>query len=80
MSRMVFNPASFVINMAIGWFVMSFLQAAARAIIAGNREGLLVRFKSIAFFHDRPAAVLNVAIIAIIWIVTTGIWFAVRRK
>ncbi len=80
MSKIAFNPAGVLVNLAIGWFVMSFIHAAVRGFMAGNREGLVARFKSIAFFHDRPAAFLNVAIIVVIYVVTTGIWFAVRRK
>lgn len=80
MSRIAFNPAGILVNLAIGWCLMSFMQALVRGIGAGSQEGLVERFKSIALFHDRPAAFLNAAIMAAIWVVTTGIWFAVHRK
>jgi len=75
-----FNPVGFLVNLAIGRFSMSFMQATVRALLSGKRGEVLSRFKSIAFSHDRPAAALNVATIAAIWVVATAIWFAIRQK
>ena len=80
MSKISFNPVSFLLNLAIGWFFMSFLQASARVFFAGSKGDLIQRFKSIAFFHERPAAVINITIMLVIWIVATTIWYMVRQK
>lgn len=80
MPKFSFNLGSFIVNLTIGWFFMSFLQAAVSALRAGTRGGIIPRFKTIAFFHDRPAAILNIAIMAGIWIVTTTLWFALKRR
>lgn len=80
MPKILFNPVSFLLNMTIGWFFMSFLQASVRVVLSGNRGELIQRFKSIAFFHERPAAIINATIIVIIWIVATTIWYTVRQR
>lgn len=80
MPRIVFNPVSFAINLAIGWFFMSFLQSAARTLLRGKGGELIPRFKTIAFFHDKPAAILNIVLIVVIWVVTTSIWFKFHQK
>ena len=80
MPKIEFNPVSFLLNLVIGWFFISFLQSVARAAFMRNWNDILDRFKSIAFFRDRPAAIVNIAIIMVIWIVATSIWFATRPK
>ena len=80
MPKFSFNFGSFIVNLTIGWFFMSFLQAAFRALRAGARSDIIPRFKTIAFFHDKQAGLLNIAIMAGIWIVTTGLWFALKRR
>jgi len=80
MPKFSFNLGSFIINVAIGWFLMSFLQATVRALRAGVRGDIIPRFKTIAFFHDKPAGLLNIAIMAGIWSVTTTLYFALRRR
>lgn len=79
MSKMSFNPVNFLVSMTVGWFVMSFLHAAVRSLLAGSRGDLVARFKAIALLQDRPAALLNLALILGIGIVTGGLWFALRR-
>ena len=80
MPKFTFNPVNFAVNLAIGWFFMSFLQAAARTLLRGKGVELIPRFKTIAFFHDRPAAILNIALIVVIWVVTTSLWFKFHQK
>lgn len=80
MPKISFNPVSLLINLTIGWFFMSFLQASVRVFLAGSRGDLTQRFKSIAFFHERPAAIVNITIMLGIWIITTTIWYAVHQK
>ncbi len=80
MNKFNFNPISFALNIAIGWCIMSFLQAAARTLLKGSRGDLIPRFKTIAFFHDKPAAILNIVIMVTLWVVTTSIWFKFHQK
>ncbi|MCE1157686.1 MAG: hypothetical protein LWX23_11600 [Spirochaetia bacterium] len=80
MPKFNFNLGSFIVNLTIGWFLMSFIQAAVRALRSGARGDLIPRFKTIAFFHDKPAALLNIAIMAGIWIVTTSLYFTLKRR
>jgi len=69
-----FNPVGFAINLVIGWFFMSFLQSAFRSLVAGKWDALISRFQAIAFFHDGRAAIINIAIIVTIGIVTNILW------
>lgn len=69
-----FNPVGFAINLVIGWFFMSFLQSAFRSLLAGKWDDLVSRFQAIAFFHDGRAAIINIAIIVTIGIVTNILW------
>jgi len=80
MPNFIFNPVSELINLALGWFLMSYLQSLARAVLTGAKGVIVSRFNSIAFFHDKPAAILNIVIMATIWVVTHAIWFALHRK
>ncbi len=80
MPKIAFNPVSFAVNVAIGWFIMSFLQAAARVLLREKGSELIPRFKTIAFFHDKPAAILNIVLMVIIWVVTTSLWFKFHQK
>jgi len=80
MTKLNFSLGSLIVNLAIGWFLMSFMQAVVRSLRAGAGADIIPRFKTIAFFHDRPAAWLNIAIMAGIWIVTTSLYFALKRR
>ena len=80
MPKIAFNPVSFAINLTIGWFIVSFFQSAARTLLRGNPGELIPRFKTIAFFHDKPAAILNIVLIVVIWVATTSIWFRFHQK
>lgn len=80
MEKLSFNPASVAINLVIGWFFMSFLQSACRSLFAGNWQGLLSRFRTIAFFHDGRATAINIAAILIIGIVTITLWQLARHR
>ena len=80
MPKFTFNLGSFIVNVAIGWFFMSFMQAAVSALRTGARDDIIPRFKTIAFFHDKPAAMLNIVIMAGIWILTTTLYFALKRR
>jgi len=80
MPKFNFNLGSFVVNLTIGWFLMSIIQATVRALGTGVRGEIIPRFKTIAFFHDKPAGWLNIAIMAGIWIVTTTLYFTLKRR
>jgi len=75
-----FNPVGFAINLAIGWFFMSFLQSAFHSLLAGKWDGLVSRFQSIALFHDARAAIINVVIILVIGIVTNVLWYQAHQR
>jgi hypothetical protein len=79
MVKASFNPANFIVSIAVGWFVMSFLQSAVIALFSGGWDGLVPRFRSIAFFHDGRAVLINLAVIIAIGIVTTGLWSRFHR-
>lgn len=80
MGRWNFNPVNIAVSLGVGWLFMSFLQAAARSLFSGQREGLVSRFKAIAFFHDGRAVAINLAIIAAIGVVTTILWYQAQRR
>ncbi len=80
MPKIPFNPVSLLVNLTIGWFILSFLQASIRVLLSGARGDLIQRFKSIAFFHEAPAAIINVGIMLVIWIVAMTIWYMVRQR
>jgi hypothetical protein len=48
------NPIGGLINLAAGWFVMAFLQAAARCLIAGDSSEFGRREPASAFSASRP--------------------------
>ncbi|HUX38533.1 MAG TPA: hypothetical protein VMV44_11590 [Rectinemataceae bacterium] len=75
-----FNPLGFAINLAIGWFFISFLQSAFHSLVAGKWDALLSRFQAIALFHDARAAVINVVIILVIGIVTNILWSQAHQR
>lgn len=80
MSHATFNPVGVAINLVIGWFFMSFLQSAFRSLTAGKWDGLVARFKDIAFFHDGRAAAVNIAVILVIGIATNVLWSLAHRR
>lgn len=80
MGRWNFNPVNIAVSLGVGWLFMSFLQAAARSLFSGQREGLASRFKAIAFFHDGRAVAINLAIIAAIAIVANVLWYRVHHR
>ena len=75
-----FNPVGFAINLAIGWFFLSFLQSAFASLVAGKWDGLIPRFQDIAFFRDARATVINVVIILVIGIVTNILWYQAHQR
>jgi hypothetical protein len=80
MVKLSFNPVNFAVSLGVGWFVLSFLQSAVRSFSSGRWEGLVPRFKDIAFFHDGAAVVINLAVILVLWIVTAGLWYLAHQK
>jgi len=79
MATVNFNPVNFIVSMAVGWFFMSFLQSAFRSLVARNWDGLVSRFRTIAFFHDGTAALINILVIVAIGILTTSLWNLAHR-
>jgi hypothetical protein len=59
---------------------MSFLQSAFRSLAAGSWEGLGDRFRAIALFQDSRGSAINLVLIVVIGIVTSGLWFLARRR
>ena len=80
MREMSFNPVSFAINLAIGWLLLSFAQAAVRSLFDGKWDGLISRSQAIAFFHDGRATIINIAIIVTIGIVANVLWSQAHHR
>jgi hypothetical protein len=80
MDKLSFNPATLALNLVIGWFFMSFLQSLFRPLRSGDWVGLGSRFRSIAFFHDGGAAVINIAVILAIAVVANVLWQLARHR
>lgn len=71
---MKFNPVNFVIGLVVGWFFVSFLQAAAVALFTGSWSNLAGDFSRIAFFKDGKAIAINIVIIVVTGGIGTFIW------
>ncbi len=54
-----FNVISFLINLVVGWFLVSFLQSLVVSIATGGWADLLARFQGIALFRDGTGAMIN---------------------
>jgi hypothetical protein len=80
MYKVSFNPVNVAVSLVAGWFVMSFLQSAARSLFAGSWDSLVPRFKAIAFFHDGAAVAINFALIVVLGVAGTAIWAAAGKK
>jgi hypothetical protein len=76
---MKFNPVNALISLAVGWFLMAFLQAAARCLFAGDFSNLGRRFSDIGLFRDAGGVVVNLVAIVVLGAIGTAIWFARRR-
>ena len=70
MPKFNFNLGSFIVNLTIGWFLMR----------SGARGDVSPRFRTIACVHVNLAVRLNIAILAGIWIVTTSLYFTLKRR
>jgi len=73
---MRFNPANSLVSLLVGWFFISFLQAAARCLFAGDFTTLGRRFSDIGLFRDSGGVVVNIVAIAVIGAVAGAIWAA----
>jgi hypothetical protein len=76
---MKFNPVNSLIGLAVGWFVMAFLQAAVRSAFAGDLAGLFRRFQDIGLFRSAGGVAVNIVAIVVVGLAGTAIWFARRR-
>jgi hypothetical protein len=76
---MRFNPVNGLISLVTGWFLMAFLQAAARCLFAGDFSTLGRRFADIGLFRDSGGVVVNVVAIVVLGAIGTAVWFARRR-
>lgn len=80
MEKASLNLGSVIINLALGWFLMAALHVAARSLFGAGWAGFGQRFADIAFFRDRGAGLVNLAIMAGIWVLTTSLWFWFRGR
>lgn len=80
MNSSTFNPVSVLISLAVGWFVMAFLHALVASLFSAGTVELIPRFQAIAFFKDRRAAGLDIALIVVIGLVTNVLWFLAHRR
>lgn len=79
MPEIRFNPINFIISLAVGWFVVSFLQALVICIFSGGWENLIARFGAIALFQDGTGALVNAVIIVVSGGIGTALW-AIRQR
>jgi hypothetical protein len=79
MTSLNINPLGMIVNLIIGWFVISFLQAILRAILSSDGLGLWARFLDIALFRQGPAILINVIVIVVFGGIGTALWFMARK-
>ncbi len=79
MTRLGINPFGIAINLAIGWFVISFLQAVLRGIGSSSGSSLWTRFLAIALFRNGPAVLINLIAIAVLGGIGTVLWFLAKK-
>jgi hypothetical protein len=73
------NPIGMVVNLVIGWFVLSFLQAALRAIVSAGGPGLWAGFLDIALFRNGSAVLINLIAIIVLGGIGTVLWFLAKK-
>lgn len=79
MANLKINVASMAINVAIGWFVLSFLQALIRSLIAADVSTFWARFLAIALFKNGQGVVINAIVIIVFGGIGTTIWFLAKK-
>ena len=79
MTNLNINPIGIVVNLAIGWFVLSFLQAALRSILSSGVPGLWARFLDIALIRNGSGALINLIAIVVLGGIGTAVWFLVKK-
>ena len=79
MTSLNINPLNMVLNLVIGWFVMSFLQALLRAILSSDRLGIWARFLDIALFRNGSAVLINAIAMVVLGGIGTALWFMARK-
>jgi hypothetical protein len=79
MARAQFNIVSFLINLVIGWFLVSFLQAVVLKLLNGGWQDLLAHFRRIAFFQDGTAVLINIIVIVVCGGLGLGAWRFFKR-
>ena len=79
MSGLRINPLGIVVNLAIGWFVLSFLHAALRTIVTTSGPGLWASFLDIALFKNGSAALINLIAIVVLGGIGTTLWFLAKK-
>jgi hypothetical protein len=79
MTSISINPVGMIVNLAIGWFVISFLQAAGRALLSEGGPSLRARFLDIALFRYGPGVLINAIAIVVFGGIGTALWFMARK-
>lgn len=74
------NPINWMINLIIGWFMVSLLQAIGFALINGGWKNVIPHFKQIAFFKDSMGALINLIAIVVLGTIGTFIWFRKKKS
>jgi hypothetical protein len=74
-----FNPINFLVSLAVGWFLLAFLHAAAVSLFSAAWGNLIPRFQAIALFHDRRGAAIDIGIIVVVGVIANMAWYLAHR-
>ncbi len=69
-----FNIVGFLINLVIGWFLVSFLQAVVLKLLNGGWPDLIAHFSRIALFRDGTGVLINCIVIVVFGGIGFGAW------
>jgi hypothetical protein len=79
MTNLHINPLGMVVNLIIGWFVLSFLQTALRSIFVAGGPSLWARFLDIALFRNGSGVLINVIAVIAFGGIGTVLWFLAKK-
>ncbi len=79
MEAIHFNPVTFAINLAVGWFLLAFLQTLAVSLFSAGWPDFWTRFLAIALFRNGAGAAINLILVIVLGVGGTALWFFLRR-
>jgi hypothetical protein len=74
------NPIRCLFNLAFGWFLLAFLQAAAVSAFSGGWADLWGRFLGIALFRNRTGTLINAGVVLALGGVGIAVWIHLLRR